>query len=141
MKKVLLVVDDPEIWEFMSFYLGMQGCKVYRSGRIDDIPETCGRLKPDLVVIDNSISRVMDLEAFYPSLVAESLLQDVKLLVLCNKVDYERITPVMRSADAFITRPVRPKMLLIIVRDIISNERPEWIKFLRSGTCVDPHKL
>lgn len=133
MKKVLLIVDDPEVWEFMSFYLAMQGCKAYCSSRVDEVFETCQKLNANLVVIDSSASRMIDMKAFYSRLAAEPALDAVKFLVLCNRLDYEKIIPFQRAQDSFITRPVRPKMLLIIVRDLIYNEKPEWIRLLRSG--------
>lgn len=132
MKKVLLIVDAPEVWEFMSFYLAMQGCKVYRSGQVDDILETCRRLTPNLVVMDSSASRMVDIKALYPRLAADPFLDGIKFLILCNRADYEKIMPLQRAQDSFITRPIRPKMLLITVRDLVYNEKPEWIRLLRA---------
>ena len=131
MKKVLLIVDDPEMWEFMSFYLAMQGCKVYRSNKPDEFNEMCRNINPHLVVIDSSAARLTDVPSLYNSLAPAASFESVKFLVLTNPADYELMAPMQRPQDTFITRPVRPKMLLIIIRGLIDNERPEWTRMLK----------
>jgi DNA-binding response OmpR family regulator len=135
MKRILFIVDEPNTWEFMSFYLAMQACKVYRSNSIEEVFSLTLTSSPDLVVIDNTSGKT-DLQKVYPRFGKEPSLDKTRALILTNPAEHELVSDVQRKQDIFITRPLRPKMLLIIIRSIVYNEKLNWIRLVKDARAL-----
>lgn len=130
-KRILMVVEDPGMWEFMTFYLAMQGCKVQRTEQPEQIFRQDSDNRPDIIVIDNSAGSI-DLPAFYERAIKEPFPGAIRLLVITSHSDYLSLENILRAQDIFITRPLRPKMLMIIIRSLVYNERPGWIRLVKN---------
>lgn len=127
MERILFIVDDPKMWEFMSFYLAMQGYKVYRSSRPGEAFELAQSTRPGLVVIDNTPGK-FDTRSFYERFINDPSLNQSRLLVLTSPADHTALKDIQRNTDQFITIPIRPKMLLIIIRGLLQDDKLGWIR-------------
>ena len=140
--RILLVDDEEDILEFVSYNLQREGFRVYtgRNGR--EAIELAGKIKPDLVILD----------VMMPEMDGIAACEEIRKLPVCKNVviafltargeDYSQIAGFEAGADDYITKPIRPKVLISRVKALlkrsggISNDSDDNEKILNIGNIV-----
>ena len=140
--RILLVDDEEDILEFVSYNLQREGFRVYtgRNGR--EAIELAGKIKPDLVILD----------VMMPEMDGIAACEEIRKLPVCKNVviafltargeDYSQIAGFEAGADDYITKPIRPKVLISRVKALlkrssgISSEINDNEKILNIGDMV-----
>lgn len=121
MKSVLLVFNDPKELEFIEANLNENGFQVFKSENLKDALCIAQNTVPDLIVV-NTLDTQQDLKLFNEQIKSEAL-KDVIILSLIQLEDYLNSS----SPQHFIIKPVRPKLLLSLIRGIMNNEEMNWL--------------
>ena len=119
--KILLVDDDADICEFLSYNLTKEGYQVYTAndGRI--AIEKANDILPDLIILDvmmpemngfETCERLRKIDAF----------KDILIIFLTARgEDYSQITGFDAGADDYITKPIHPKLLVSKVKSLLKR--------------------
>jgi len=140
--RILLVDDEEDILEFVSYNLQREGFRVYSARNGLEAIEMAGKVKPDLVILD----------VMMPEMDGIAACEEIRKLPSCKNViiafltargeDYSQIAGFEAGADDYITKPVRPKVLISRVKALlkraggISADNTDNSKILNIGNIV-----
>jgi DNA-binding response OmpR family regulator len=123
-KKVLIVEDDPDLVELLSFNLRAAGFAVGTAADGLDAIKKARSLIPDLILLDLMLP---ELDGFG---VCEILRRDPAtagipiFMVTAMSSQFARLAGMEAGANDFITKPFSPKQLISRVHEILG--RPEF---------------
>jgi DNA-binding response OmpR family regulator len=102
---VLIVEDEPNIVESLTFILKREGCLVTAIFDGEAVLETLLIKKPDVVILDVMLPKLNGFEVL-KRLKADPILKVIPVMVLTAKgQDKDRKTAEDLGADAFVTKP------------------------------------
>ncbi|MBZ5587644.1 MAG: response regulator [Acidobacteriia bacterium] len=113
---VLLVDDEPNIRETLSFLLEMEGFRVVTAGDGEEGLDKIRALKPPVVLLDAMMPRRDGFDVCR-TVKGEPELSDVKVVMLTalgQKVDQEK--GLAAGADFYVTKPFDEDELLALLR-------------------------
>ncbi|CAN5412376.1 hypothetical protein BH10BAC1_BH10BAC1_17800 [soil metagenome] len=125
MKSVLLVFDDSKELEFIEANLIENGFVVFKSNNLKDGLITAEKSIPNLIVVNTSDSENA-IQLFSKQIKTERL-KNVTLLSLIELEDYLKTS----SKEHFVIKPVRPKLLLSLIRGMMYQEEINWLPSFR----------
>ena len=126
MKSVVLVVDDSKELEFIEANLSENGFKIFKSDNLKNALTLAEEVVPNLIVV-NTFDSESTLHAFSEQIKTEAL-KDVSLLSL---IELENYLKTSFGKEHFVVKPVRPKLLLSLIRGIMNQEEINWLPSLR----------
>lgn len=110
--KVLLVDDEPDILEFLSYNLMKEGYIVETAENGMDGVKKAKILKPDLIILDVMMPFMNGIEACQQIRNIDSL-SDTLIVFLSAKTDeISQLNGYETGANDYITKPVKPKVLM-----------------------------
>jgi len=119
--RILLVDDEEDILEFVSYNLQREGFRVYSARNGLEAIEMAGKVKPDLVILD----------VMMPEMDGIAACEEIRKLPSCKNVliafltargeDYSQIAGFEAGADDYITKPIRPKVLISRVKALLKR--------------------
>ena len=121
MESVLLVFDDQKELEFIEDNLVENGYHVFKSENLESALILAKNKLPDLIVV-NAFDREADLDSFSSQIKTERL-KNVSLLGLIELEDYLKAS----TREYFVVKPVRPKLLLSLIRGVMNHEEVSWM--------------
>ena len=122
MKSVLLVFDDSKELEFIEANLSENGFKIFKSDNLKSALALAEYVIPNLIVV-NTFDTALNLESFSQQLKTDKL-KNVSLLSL---IELENYLKASFGKDHFVVRPVRPKLLLSLIRSVMNREEINWL--------------
>ncbi|MFL5765819.1 MAG: hypothetical protein ACJ77K_17870 [Bacteroidia bacterium] len=121
MKTVLLVFDDPRELEFISAGLTESNYDVYAAQGLRNALISAERIIPDLIVV-NTQDKKEDLRDFNNQVKTERL-GNSSVISFIELEDYLK-----RPGNThFVIKPVRPKLLLSLIRSVMNDETVDWL--------------
>ncbi len=120
-KKILLVFDDEREMDFMDANLKESGFEVSRSNAVSEVLDLVKKTSPDLLVL-NTLDTEFILELFNSGLRSDQL-KDTTILSLIEPKDYSYVS----EEEYFIIKPIRPKLLLSLIRGLMNYEEVSWL--------------
>jgi two-component system, OmpR family, alkaline phosphatase synthesis response regulator PhoP len=114
--KILLVDDEPDILEFLSYNLQKEGYAVHVASNGDEALEIADQVKPNIIILDLMMPGKDGIVTC--GLLRENpKLQDTMILFLtARSEDYLQIAGLDIGADDFITKPIKPKILVAKIK-------------------------
>jgi two-component system, OmpR family, alkaline phosphatase synthesis response regulator PhoP len=119
--RILLVDDEEDILEFVSYNLQREGFRVFSARNGLEAIEMAGKVKPDLVILD----------VMMPEMDGIAACEEIRKLPSCKNViiafltargeDYSQIAGFEAGADDYITKPIRPKVLISRVKALLKR--------------------
>lgn len=122
MKSVLLVFDDSKELEFLAANLAENGFQIFKSDNLQDALMLAKQTIPNLIVV-NTFDSEANLQAFSEQIKTKSL-KNVSLLSLIELENYLKIS---FGKEHFVVKPVRPKLLLSLIRSVMNREEINWL--------------
>jgi DNA-binding response OmpR family regulator len=124
MEKVLLVFDDQIIAEFIEKNLEENGFQIYKTDNLKDAVISAEKVIPELIVV-NTLDEPIDLHNFSKQVKTQRL-NTVPILALVELENYLKTT----NKEDLIVKPMKPKLLLSLIRSIMNNEETSWLPAL-----------
>jgi len=119
--RILLVDDEEDILEFVSYNLQREGFKVFSARNGLEAIQMTGKVKPDLIILD----------VMMPEMDGIAACEEIRKLPGCKNViiafltargeDYSQIAGFEAGADDYITKPIRPKVLISRVKALLKR--------------------
>jgi len=117
--KILLVDDDQDILEFISYNLEKEGmsCRTASNGR--DAVAEAKDFKPDLIVLDVMMPEMDGIETCIELRKNKKLKNTFIIFLTARGEDYSQIAGLDAGADDYITKPIKPRVLVSRINAIL----------------------
>lgn len=134
--KILIVDDEQDILEFVSYNLRKEGFQVFpaNSGRV--AIDMAKEVQPHLILLDVMMPEMDGIETC--SLIREipELRNTLIAFLTARSEDYSQIAGFTAGGDDYITKPVRPKVLVSRIRALLKRFGPISTPLIPENTEV-----
>ena len=121
--KILLVDDEPDILEIIKYNLKNEGYKVYTASSGIEGVSIAKEVKPDLILLDVMMPEMDGIEACDRIRKIPSLENTIIAFLTARGEDYSQVAGFDAGADDYITKPVKPKVLISRLKALL-RRRP-----------------
>jgi len=140
--RILLVDDEPDILEILGYNLKKEGYEVFMAEDGLQAIVQAKKHKPHLIVMDVMMPNMDGIEACIKIRENPELSKTIITFLSARSEDYSQISGLNAGADDYLTKPVRPRVLLSKVKSLLrrledtSTEKPQVFKDI----TIDPNK-
>ena len=130
--KILLVDDEPDIIEIISYSLKNANYDVYTASNGLEAIKIAKSIIPHLIILDVMMPDMDGIEACEIIREDPNISKTLITFLSARGEDYSQIAALNAGADDYITKPIKPKVLLSKVKSLlrrISNDQNEIIEF------------
>ena len=117
--KILLVDDEPDILEFLSYNLKKEGYQVYTAGTGDEGVAVAKKEMPHLVLLDVMMPGVDGIEVCRELRSVQGMDGVVIAFLTARSEDYSHIAGFEAGADDYINKPIKPRVLLSRIKALL----------------------
>ena len=140
--RILLVDDEPDILEILGYNLKKEGYEVFLAEDGLQAIAQAKKHKPHLIIMDVMMPNMDGIEACIKIRETPELSKTIITFLSARSEDYSQISGLNAGADDYMTKPVRPRVLLSKVKSLLrrledkSTENPQVFKDI----TIDPNK-
>ena len=117
--RILLVDDEPDILEILDYNISGEGYQVKRAKNGLEALEKANKWKPHLILLDVMMPEMDGIEACEQLRKNTSLSEVVIVFLTARSEDYSQVAGLEAGADDYITKPIKPKVLLSKIKAIL----------------------
>ncbi len=117
--KILLVDDEPDILEIVGYNLKNEGYQVFTASNGIEAIEKAIQLKPHLIILDVMMPKMNGIEACEKIREIDDLQDVIIAFFTARSEDYSQLAGLEAGADDYITKPVKPKILMGKVKSLL----------------------
>ncbi|MDC3181810.1 response regulator transcription factor [Flavobacteriaceae bacterium] len=117
--KILLVDDEPDILEIVSYNLTAEGYKVYTANNGVEALEKAKKKKPHLIILDVMMPEMDGIETCEAIRNTPDLAHTIITFLTARGEDYSQMAGFDAGADDYITKPIKPKVLVSKVKSLL----------------------
>lgn len=121
-EKILLVDDEPDILEIVGYNLKKEGYEVYTADNGKEAINIAKAEKPDLIILDVMMPEMDGMETCYQIRNNASLKDTLIAFLTARGEDYSQIAGFDAGADDYITKPVKPRVLVSKIKAILRRK-------------------
>lgn len=145
--RILLVDDEPDILEFLSYNINKEGYEVHTAQNGKEAIEKAKKINPHLILLDVMMPEMDGIET------CEILRQDknfkntIIAFLTARGEDYSQIAGFDAGGDDYITKPVKPKVIVSRIKallkrfkDVNEDEKGENLIIKQSNLIIDREK-
>ncbi len=146
-KETILLVDDEEdILEFLSYNLRKEGYKVYVADNGEDALDIAPRIEPDLIILDIMMPKMDGVRVCQELRKNKKLDETYIAFLTARNEDYSQIAALETGGDDYITKPVKPAVFNSRVRALLRRknrlvELPISSKIELGNLVIDKEKF
>jgi len=117
--KILLVDDEPDILEIVGYNLKNEGYQITTAKNGLEAVELAKKIEPHLIILDIMMPEMDGIEAC-EKIRATAGLEDVIIsFFTARSEDYSQVAGFNVGADDYITKPIKPKVLVSKVKALL----------------------
>ena len=134
--KVLVVDDDPDIVEILKYNLKNSGYSVKSAGNGVEAIKKAKKFIPDIILMDVMMPEMSGIEACEEIKNIDELSQAIIIFLSARSEDYTQISAYDAGADDYISKPVKPKILIKKISNIAKkiNSEKNTLKTIDLGS-------
>ena len=118
-KKILLVDDEQDILEFLSYNLRKEGCDVITANNGKEGLELAKKHTPDLILLDVMMPEMDGMEVCENLRSIQKLDNTFIIFLTARSEEYSELSGFTAGADDYITKPIKPKLLISRINAIL----------------------
>ena len=122
---ILLVDDEPDILEIIRYNLNSEGYKVETAENGLEAIEQAKNVKPQLIIMDVMMPKMDGIEACEKIRMIPELSETVIAFLTARGEDYSQMAGFEAGADDYITKPIKPKVLVSKVKALLRRFKEE----------------
>lgn len=119
---ILLVDDEQDILEFVSYALKKEGFTVFTALNGKDALTLAKKEKPDLIILDIMMPEMDGIETCREIRDIPALKNVIIAFLTARNEDYSQIAGFEVGADDYITKPVRPRVLISRIKALLRRK-------------------
>lgn len=117
--KILLVDDEPDILEILGIHLEAEKYQVYKAKNGVEAVEKANKKEPHLIIMDVMMPEMDGIEACENIRKIKKLEQTIITFLTARGEDYSQLAGFDVGADDYITKPIKPKVLVSKVNALL----------------------
>jgi len=121
-EKILLVDDEPDIIEFLGYNLTKEGYDVTTSTSGKEAVELAKKIKPDLILLDVMMPEMDGIETCQEIRGIDEIKNTLIAFLSARGEDYSQVAGLDAGADDYITKPIKPRLLVSRVKAILRRK-------------------
>jgi len=126
--KILLVDDEPDILEIVSYNLKNNGYQVFTASNGNEGIKKAKELLPDLIILDVMMPDIDGIETCKILKEIDSLSHTIITFFTARAEEYSQLAGYDAGADDYITKPIKPKLLLSKVHALLRRNAKNKIE-------------
>ena len=126
--KILLVDDEPDILEIVGYNLSQEGYKVVTASNGREAIVMAKKERPQLIIMDVMMPEMDGMEACENIRKIPELAQVIITFLTARSEDYSQLAAFEVGADDYITKPIKPKLLISKVKALLRRLKNEESK-------------
>lgn len=136
--KILLVDDESDILEIISYNLSSQGYQIITAENGKKAVKKAKKERPQLIIMDLMMPEMDGLEACKKIRKIPELRHTIITFLTARGEDYSQMAGFDAGADDYITKPIRPKVLISKVKALLRrfNEDDSSRQILEIGALI-----
>tara|TARA_B110001454_G_C12657457_1_gene408096 strand:- start:51 stop:737 length:687 start_codon:yes stop_codon:yes gene_type:complete len=123
--KILLVDDEPDILEIVGYNLSSGGYEVFTASDGLKGIEIAKKELPNLIILDVMMPNMDGIEACEKLRELPELSNTIITFLTARSEDYSQVAGFDAGADDYITKPIKPKVLLSKVKGLLRRTSVE----------------
>ena len=121
--KILIVDDDPDIIEILRYNLSLAGYEVKSANNGKVAIKKAKSFIPEIILLDVMMPVMDGIEACSQLKKISSLSNTMIIFLSARNEDFTQISAFDSGADDYISKPVKPKILLMKINSILKRIR------------------
>jgi two-component system alkaline phosphatase synthesis response regulator PhoP len=122
---LLLIDDEPDIIEFLTYNLKKEGYKVFSATNGEEGVKMVQQIHPSLILLDVMMPKMDGIETCQIIRKDLNITQPIIAFLTSRAEDYSQIAGFEAGADDYISKPVRPRLLISKVESLLRRlDRP-----------------
>lgn len=123
--RILLVDDDPDVIEIIRFNLVQEGYSILTARDGKKALEEANREDPHLIIMDVMMPNMDGIEACELFRKDPRFKETIIMFLTARGEDYSQVAAFDAGADDYVTKPVKPKILISKVKAILRRLKDE----------------
>lgn len=137
--KILLVDDEPDILEIIEYNLSSEGYEVFTAKNGIEAVAKAKKKNPHLIILDVMMPEMDGIEACEIIRSTPGLENTIITFLTARGEDYSQVAGFDAGADDYITKPIKPKVLISKVKALLrrlKEEKTETDDIVQVGNIV-----
>ena len=123
--RILLVDDEPDILEILSYNLSAEGYEVFTAKNGVEGVAKAKKKEPHLIILDIMMPEMDGIEACEIIRQTPGLENTIITFLTARSEDYSQVAGFDAGADDYITKPIKPKVLVSKVKALLRRLKEE----------------
>lgn len=111
--------DEPDILEFLSYNIRKEGYKVFTANNGEEGVKLTQQLSPSLILLDVMMPKMDGIETCQIIRKDLNITQPIIAFLTSRAEDYAQIAGFEAGADDYISKPIRPRLLLSKIESLL----------------------
>lgn len=125
--KILLVDDEPDILEIVGYNLTAEGYQVITAENGIEAVKKAKKERPQLIILDVMMPEMDGIEACEQIRKVPDLSETIITFLTARGEDYSQVAGFDAGADDYITKPIKPKVLVSKVKALLRRLKSETV--------------
>ena len=122
---ILLVDDEDDVLEFLSYNIRKEGYQVYTAGNGIKGLQKAIEIIPHLIILDVMMPEMDGIETCREIKQVPQLENTIIVFLTARGEDYSQIAGFDAGADDYVTKPVKPRLLVSRIKALLRRHRSE----------------
>lgn len=141
-EKILLVDDEPDILEFLKYNLEKSNYQVFTADNGEEGVKIALSTQPDLILLDVMMPKMDGMEVCSIIREEKNIEQPIIAFLTSRSEDYSQIAGFEVGADDYITKPIRPRVLISRIEALLRRKsKPALQKISDSSLFLDRERF
>lgn len=123
--KILIVDDEKDVLEFLSYNLKKEGYQTFTASTGKQALEQSKENTPHLIILDVMMPKMDGIEACAELRKLPQLKNTIIVFLTARGEDYSQIAGFEAGADDYITKPIKPKVLISRIKALLRRYKEE----------------
>ena len=123
--KILLVDDEQDILEIVGYNLSQEGYKIVTANNGKEAIVVAKRENPHLIIMDVMMPEMDGMEACENIRKIPELKNTIITFLTARSEDYSQVAGFDAGADDYISKPIKPKLLVSKVKALLRRLKEE----------------
>jgi two-component system alkaline phosphatase synthesis response regulator PhoP len=117
--KILVVDDEPDILEILSYNLKKEGYQVFTASNGGEAVIKASEVKPTLIILDIMMPQMDGVEVCRAIRANKEFDEVLIAFLTAREEDYSQIAALDVGGDDYITKPIKPRVLMSRVKALL----------------------
>ena len=122
---ILIVDDEPDILEFLSYNVRKEGYKVFTASNGMEALRLVQQINPSLILLDVMMPKMDGIETCQVIRKDLNMVQPIIAFLTARTEDYAQIAGFEAGADDYINKPIRPRLLISKIESLLRRNKNE----------------